>query len=185
MEGLRDGIEELKGVPLFAVLTDEQLHRVAQEGDVAWVPRGAVYAREGDPIEHFYAVLEGELRITKRVDGHEMTINTYAPGAFFGEVPLLAGTPFLASGRALSDTRLFRLPETTFRHMLTESAPFSDAVLQTMAARVKILQSVQAERERLDSLGTLAAGLAHELNNPASAPRSACATTSPPNAPWP
>jgi C4-dicarboxylate-specific signal transduction histidine kinase len=53
--------------------------------------------------------------------------------------------------------------------MLTYYPSFGDTVLETMAHRVRILQSVAQERERLDSLGTLAAGLAHELNNPAAA----------------
>ena len=169
MENLWARIEELRDVPIFAALTDEQLAYVAEEGDVARVNRGAVYAREGEPIEHFYVSLEGEFRITKRVDGPEVTINTYAPGNFFGEVPLLSGPPFLASGRAFSDGRLFRLPVAAFRRMLIKSAPFSNIVLETMAERVRVLQFVEGERRKLDSLGTLAAGLTHEINNPAAA----------------
>jgi CRP-like cAMP-binding protein len=169
MAAPRGRIEKLRDVPIFAALTDEQLAYVAEEGDVARVTRGEVYAREAEPIEHFYVILEGEFRITKRVDGREVMINTYAPGNFFGEVPLLSGTPFLASGRALSDARQFRLPVAAFRRMLTKSAPFSNIVLETMVQRVRVLQSVEGERRKLDSLGTLAAGLAHEINNPAAA----------------
>jgi signal transduction histidine kinase len=86
-------------------------------------------------------------------------------------VPLLAGSPFMASGRALTDCRLFLIPNRLFRRLLTENGPFSQTILQTMAERVQLLQSVAGQREKLDSLGTLAAGLAHELNNPASATR--------------
>jgi len=161
--------EDLRRSSLFDGMTDEQLAEVIEEGSEVLVPRGAVYAREGEPIEHLYIVVEGELRITKLVDGREMVINNYGPGVFFGEVPLLAGTPFLASGRALEDSRLFMIPEDVFRRMLTVYPTFSGTVLETMAQRVRALQSITLEREKLDSLGTLAAGLAHELNNPAAA----------------
>jgi signal transduction histidine kinase len=162
-------LEELRRSSLFDGLTDEQLRCLIEEGSEVRVSRGELYAREGEPIEHLYVVLEGELRITKLVDGREMVINNYTPGVFFGEVPLLAGTPFLASGRALEDSRLFAIPEKVFRWMLTAYPTFSHTVLETMAQRVQGLQSIAQERERLNSLGTLAAGLAHELNNPAAA----------------
>lgn len=164
--------EELRAVPLFEGLTDEELRRVAEEGSEKFVPAGEINGREGEPVEDLYVILEGDLRITKRVDGGEVVINTYTPGAFFAEVPLLAGTPFLATGRALTDCRMFLIPDHTFRRMLTEHPLFGDRILETMAERVQILQSVADQRERLNSLGTLAVGLARELNNPAAAARS-------------
>ena len=161
--------EELRTIPIFDSLGDEALRAVLERGVERFVPAGQVNGREGEPVEHLYVILEGELRITKQADGGEITINVYTPGAFFAEVPLLAGTPFLATGRALTDCRLFLIPEDLFRRLLTKNAAFSNAVLRTMAERVQILQSLAGQRERLNSLGTLAAGLAHELNNPASA----------------
>ena len=166
-------VDELRRVPLFEGLTDEELRWVAERGSEKQVRAGEVNAREGEPVEHLYVILEGELKITKEVDGSEVVINVYTPGMFFAEVPLLAGTPFLASGRALTECRLFLLPNQAFRHMLTANPVFSHTVLETMAQRVKILQSIAGQRERLNSLSTLAAGLAHELNNPAAASRRA------------
>ena len=164
--------EELRAFPLFEGLTDEELRRVAEEGSEKLVPAGEVNGREGEPVEHLYVILDGDLRITKRTaDGGETVLNVYTPGNFFAEVPLLAGSPFMASGRALTDCRMFLIPNDLFRRLLTESGPFSQKILQTMAERVQLLQSVAGQREKLDSLGTLAAGLAHELNNPASATR--------------
>ena len=162
-------LEELRRSTLFEGLDDGQLEEVIGQGSEARVPQGEIYAREGDPIEHLYVMLEGELRITKRVDGRETVLNTYGPGVFFGEVPLLAGKPFLASGRALTDSRLFLLPQDEFWRMLNTYPSFSKAVLETMAWRVNHLQSIAQQRQQLESLGTLAAGLAHELNNPAAA----------------
>ena len=158
--------EELRGMPLFSGLSDGELQEVVAEGDEVRVGRGEVYAREGEPVEHLHVVLEGELRISKLVDGREVVLNTYTPGIFFAEVPLLSGTPFLASGRALSDSRLFRIPNDLFRRMLSRYPAFSEAILETMAGRVQSLQTVAVERRKLDSLSTLAAGLAHELKQP-------------------
>ncbi len=166
-------IDALRRAPLFEGLSDDELRWVAEQGSEKLVPAGEVNGREGEPVEHLYVILEGELRITKKVDGSEVVINVYTPGTFFAEVPLLSGTPFLATGRALSDCRLFLLPEDAFRHMLSTSPAFSHVILQTMAQRVQILQSVAGQREKLNSLSTLAAGLAHELNNPAAASRRA------------
>ena len=166
-------VDALRRVPLFEGLTDDELQWVAERGSEKHVRAGEVNGREGEPVEHLYVILEGELRITKEVDGGEIAINVYTTGTFFAEVPLLAGTPFLATGRALTYCRLFLLPEEAFRHMLMANPAFSHTILKTMAQRVKILQSVAGQRERLNSLSTLAAGLAHELNNPASASRRA------------
>ena len=165
-------LDELRAIPLFEGLNEEQLGRVRDEGVQRVVRAGEINGREGDPVEHLYVILEGELRITKKTsDGGEVVLNVYTPGAFFAEVPLLAGTPFLASGRALTDCRLLLIPDGLFRRLLTENSAFGSTILETMAERVQILQSVAGQREHLNSLGTLAAGLAHELNNPAAATR--------------
>jgi signal transduction histidine kinase len=163
----------LRRVPLFSGLTDDELLWVAERGSEKHVRAGEVNGREGEPVEHLYVILKGELRITKKVDGGEVVISVFTPGTFFAEVPLLAGTPFLATGRALTDCRLFLLPDEAFRHMLTANPAFSHTILETMAQRVQILQSIVVQREKLNSLSTLAVGLAHELNNPAAASRRA------------
>ena len=163
--------DELRRIPLFEVLPDDALREVADRGLEKFVPAGDVNGREGEPVDHLYVILEGELRITKEATGGEVVINTYTPGTFFAEVPLLAGTPFLATGRALTDCRLYLIPDDLFRRLLTEHSSFGHKILKAMAERVQILQSVAGQRERLTSLGTLAAGLAHQLNNPAAAAR--------------
>jgi signal transduction histidine kinase len=167
--------EELRQVPLFNGLTDEELREVLEEGSEEFIPAGEVGGREGEPVHHLYVILEGEFRWSKKVDGGEVVMNTYGSGEFFAEVPLLLGKPFLATWRALADSRVFALPNEIFRRMLTIHPSFSNTVLEMLAQRIQVLYSVSQQRERLSSLGTLAAGLAHELNNPASASRRATA----------
>jgi CRP-like cAMP-binding protein len=164
-------VEELRRVPILDALEEGELREVPEGGIGRFVPAGEIHGREGKPVEHLYVILEGELRITKEADDGGMTINVYTPRAFCAELPLLAGTPFLATGRALTDCRLFLIPEDLFGRLLTNNAAFSNTVLPTMADGVRILQSLAGQREHLNSLSTLAAGLAHKLNNPASATR--------------
>ena len=166
-------LEELRLVPLFKRLTDEELREVLEEGSEEFIPAGEVGGREGEPVDHLYVILEGEFRWSKKVDGGEVVMNTYGSGEFFAEVPLLLGKPFLATWRALADSRVFALPNEIFRRMLTIHPSFSNTVLEMLAQRIQVLYSVSQQRERLSSLGTLAAGLAHELNNPSSASRRA------------
>jgi signal transduction histidine kinase len=164
-------LEELRRVPLFKGLTDGELREVVEAGSEEFIQAGEVGGREGEPVDHLYVILEGEFRWSKKVDGGEVVMNTYGSGEFFAEVPLLLGKPFLATWRALADSRVFALPDEIFRRMLTIHPSFSNTVLEMMAQRIQVLYSVSQQRERLSSLGTLAAGLAHELNNPASASR--------------
>jgi signal transduction histidine kinase len=166
-------LEELRQVSLFRGLTDEELREVLVEGSEEFIEAGEVGGREGEPVDHLYVILEGEFRWSKKVDGGEVVMNTYGSGEFFAEVPLLLGKPFLATWRALADSRVFALPNETFRRMLTIHPSFSNTVLEMLAQRIQVLYSVSQQRERLSSLGTLAAGLAHELNNPSSASRRA------------
>src|SRR5215203_6177733 len=149
------------------------LREVLEVGSEEFIPAGEVGGREGEPVDHLSVILEGEFRWSKRVDGGEVVMNTYGSGEFFAEVPLLLGKPFMATWRALADSRVFALPNETFRRMLTTYPSFSNTVLEMMAQRIQVLYSVAQQRERLSSLGTLAAGLAHELNNPSSASRRA------------
>ena len=166
-------LEELRRVPLLKGLTDEQLREVLEEGSEEFVPAGEVGGREGEPVQHLYVILEGEFRWSKKVDGGEVVMNTYGSGEFFAEVPLLLGKPFLATWRALANSRVFALPNETFRRMLATDPSFSNAIIEMLAQRIQVLYSVAQQRERLSSLGTMAAGLAHELNNPAAASRRA------------
>ncbi len=124
----------------------------------------------------FYALLEGELRISRIEGGREVFLMSQRAGETFGEVPLLSGwRTVTATCLAIKPCRLLRMPEQTFWRLLAGSRTAREAILANHARRVEGYQVMELHRQKLISLGTLAAGLMHELNNPGAAARRAAA----------
>ena len=169
-------IGELRRVELLRELPDERLRwLIACCGLVRLAP-GEVHRAVGDPATHVFFLLEGEVRVTQRVAGRETVMATYGPGTLYGELPVLMGKAvYFAAGRAVTPCRVLEVPKETFWELVSVCPRITQAVVGEMARRVMELESVAQQRARLVSLGTLAAGLAHELNNPASAARRATA----------
>jgi signal transduction histidine kinase len=134
-----------------------------------------VLASEGDPIDFFYVLLEGEMRVSRNYENQAVLMGVTKPGMFLGEISLLLDSPNLATVRALKPCRLFRLGKDGFWQMLSGCPSVASQIFRTMATRVRNMEGYSQQREKLASLGTMAAGLAHELNNPATAARRASA----------
>jgi signal transduction histidine kinase len=159
-------IETLRQVPLFTKLPDEQLQWLVEQGTEVWLQPGEFHRKEGDPAEHVFVMLEGEVRVTEKVGNQELVLATYGPKTLFGELPVLMGTPYYwASGRALVPCHIFELRKDAFWQMLGKIPTVATTILRTMAERVQELQSMSQQREKLIELGTLAAGLAHKLDH--------------------
>ena len=122
----------------------------------------------------FWILLEGELRLQKRKeDGDLMLIGTISPGETFGEVPLLMGKDSEAVVTVLKASTVVYLREELFWKLMFACPQVRMGVLGNMARRLQVFQSQELHREKLISLGTMAAGLMHELNNPGAAARRA------------
>jgi CRP-like cAMP-binding protein len=130
---------------------------------------GETIFRQGESAEYFYIVLTGEVQISRRINNREIHIANYGQDTFFGEVPILAGEKHLATGKAVVETILLIFIEEDFWQMLFSYPAIRKVILGHMAGRFQELQTQSLHHEKLIGLGTLAAGLAHELNNPASA----------------
>jgi CRP-like cAMP-binding protein len=158
----------LRQIPLFANLTDEE--KVCIEQTEEWrLPEGEMLVKEGEPAEHFFVLLEGEISVWKKHDDQELVVARGRLGAFFGEVPLLLGTPYMLSGRAECDCRLIVFPEEAFWKLLRLCPAVSGEIFRTMATRLRNIEGSARQQEKLEALGTMSAGLAHELNNPSAA----------------
>ncbi len=161
-------LNDVQDIDLFADLTEEQF-TVEVKGEVIHLNAGDTLFFEGDAAHSFYVVLDGVLEVSRMLKGQKVVITTFTKGMTGGEVPLLSGTPHLANGVAMTDLRLLKIDEADFWSLIGNCSTVRQRVLANMAGRTQALHRLSYQREKLASLGTMAAGLAHELNNPASA----------------
>jgi signal transduction histidine kinase len=164
---------QLRKVPILSSLKDDELHCLEGVREVRLEPGEAV-ARQGEIAHFFWIVLKGELRVHQiQTDGSDMTLGKIEDGNAFGEMPLLTNTPNAGSVEATAPSHLLQLDEDQFWTLMTGCPNVRKAILNNMAHRIQKLHSATLQQEKMASLGTLAAGLMHELNNPGAAARRA------------
>jgi signal transduction histidine kinase len=162
-------VERLRATPLFGGLDDGLLHRLVDMAEIVDLAAGATLIQEGDQADSLYVVLSGEMDVTKRSGSSDIPVAHVGPGALQGELAALEGGRRLASVTATEQAEVLRIPVTAVRELLGAGPDVALAVIRTAVSRLRGMESMLREREKLAGLGTLAAGLAHELNNPAAA----------------
>jgi signal transduction histidine kinase len=168
-------MEFLRRLPLFARVDPQDLEWLLNSAEHVDVPSGQILMREGDSGGSLYIVLEGEFEITKRSGQRELVLAVRGAGEVIGEMSLLDQSPRSATVRALRDSRLLMIGQEPFRQLLSKSPSATLAILHTITSRLRHTESMLRQSEKMAALGTLAAGLAHELNNPAAAVRRSAA----------
>jgi signal transduction histidine kinase len=158
---------------LFPTLTPALLEQLQEHGTLVEASDGEQILAEGTLDYPFFAVLEGRVRMTKKVGPDDQLLVQHGPGGFVGEMGMLTGGPAIASARAVGPTKLIRLENAKFREILSECRALGQTILTAMILRTHEVSGFIASQEKLAALGKLSAGLAHELNNPAAAARSA------------
>jgi signal transduction histidine kinase len=157
---------------LFPKLNEEQIRCLEPFGECISVDAGTEIFRERERSDSFFVLLDGEIKITRSVNGQEVFITNHEPGEFTGELSVLTRAENLATGTALVPSRLLRIDFFNAMHTVSGACPeLMSIVIPALAQRRPEAMSLENQREKLASLGVLAAGLAHELNNPASAAR--------------
>lgn len=163
--------DELKQIPLFSHLEDVQLQCIADKGKLVQLPAGTLIAKQGDPPDGFYIILEGKTEWTRQVGDQAAHAVTLVAGDVFAELILLLDEPYPTTGRTLTEVRLYKLEPDEFWDVLRLCPKVMRKLLKISAERSQIHESVTQQQAKLISLGTMSAGLAHELNNPAAAIR--------------
>src|SRR3984957_1876828 len=155
---------ELLRVAAFADLPDDQ---------ITWfLSPGEIYARQGDPADEMSVVLEGQLEVRGEISGETIVIPIKA-GDVTGILPFSRMKQYTISGRAITASRLLRFPAACFPELVQKMPELTQRLVGLMSDRIREGTRIEQQRDRLAALGKLSAGLAHELNNPASAAKRA------------
>ncbi|HXA34063.1 MAG TPA: ATP-binding protein [Acidimicrobiales bacterium] len=166
-------VDEIRTLFLFEKLNEEQLGRLCQEGHIVVIEPGWVL-REGEPATSFYVLLDGSVTLFRRVGTDDVEINrTDSRGVYAGAFQAYLGDRirqlYNNSLRANVTSRFFVLSAEQFAQLMRDWFPMALHLLEGLFFGTQSTQQVLQQREHLLALGSLSAGLTHELNNPAAA----------------
>jgi signal transduction histidine kinase len=164
--------KELLTVSAFAGIPDDQLDWFISHSVEMRPKAGDTPFREGDPADSMFVILEGQLQARGELGG-EMAVIPISPGSVTGVLPFSRMKQFTVGVRALTDSRVLRFPASLFPDLIQKMPELAQRLVGLMSDRIRETTRREQQRDRLASLGKLSAGLAHELNNPASAAKRA------------
>jgi signal transduction histidine kinase len=163
---------ELLRIPAFADLPDDQIAWFLSQSEEMQIKAGETYVRQGEPADWMFVILEGQFQWRGEFGG-ETVIFPGKPGDVTGVLPFSRMKQFTVNGRAVTDGRVLRFPTSQFSELVHRMPELTTRLVGLMSDRIRETTRIEQQRDRLASLGKLSAGLAHELNNPASAAKRA------------
>jgi signal transduction histidine kinase len=163
---------ELLRVPAFADLPDDQVAWFISVSQDLQLKAGDTYARQGDPADAMFVILEGQFQWRGELGGQPIVFSS-KPGDITGILPFSRMKQFTVNGSAVTDGRVLRFPASLFPDLVQRMPELAKRLVGMLSDRVRETTRIEQQRDRLASLGKLSAGLAHELNNPASAAKRA------------
>jgi signal transduction histidine kinase len=163
---------ELLRVSAFADLPDDQISWFLRNSQEIHLTAGDVYVRQGDPADWMFVILEGQFQWRGEFGGDTVVLSA-KPGDVTGVLPFSRMKQFTVTGGAVTDGRVLKFPASLFPELVQKMPELTTRLVGLMSDRIRETTRFEQQRDRLASLGKLSAGLAHELNNPASAAKRA------------
>jgi signal transduction histidine kinase len=166
-----DGIEEIRALSLFDGLTDDQLAELVAGSTVVRVEPGTEPFREGEHADFWWVLIDGAIDLVRHAGGEDAVVGKMdVPGQWAGGFRAWdEHGVYLATARASAVSRLLRVPADELREWVSASFPFGGHLIAGLYHTARSIESTARQRGSLVTLGKLAAGLAHEINNPAAA----------------
>jgi signal transduction histidine kinase len=162
-------IPDLRKSPLFQDLSDAELKQLVAMAEPVSLRAGEMLIKQGEPGDSAFVILKGDFEVQKQTGQSLIKIDVRNPGDVVGEMALLSRAPRNASIIAKTDGETLRIPQEAFEKLLLSNTRAAMAILQWVMSRLTQNESLLHQQEKMAALGTMSAGLAHELNNPAAA----------------
>lgn len=162
-------LQDLRKSPLFQGSSDEELRHLMEMAEPVSLRAEDVLIKQGEPGDSAYVVIKGEFEVQKQTGQSLIKIDVRNAGDVVGEMALLSRAPRNATLIAKTDGEVLRIPQEAFESLLQSSTTAAMAVLHWVMSRLTQNESLLHQQEKMAALGTMSAGLAHELNNPSAA----------------
>ena len=162
-------LQDLRKSPLFEGLSDQELQHLVDNAIHVSLKTGEVLMKQGEPGDSAYVVIDGGFEIQKQSGPSVIKIDVRKPGEVIGEMALLSNAPRSATVVAACDSEALCISQEAFENLLSTNPSATMAVLHWVMSRLSQNESLLHQQEKMAALGTMSAGLAHELNNPAAA----------------
>ena len=166
-------VEDLRPIDLFEGLDDGSLAQIAAMAEVSTFRAGEQIAAPSEEEPTVYLLFEGTAETFRELNGGEEPSGDHVAPTYLGAIAALTGSPIAVRVQAKTDVRVGALSSEDFLEAAVAHRSIMRRVLERVRPVVGRITAIEQNRERLESLGTMAAGLAHELNNPASAAKRA------------
>ncbi|MBW1297110.1 ATP-binding protein [Aquimarina litoralis] len=162
-------VNQLHPISEFSLVPDNQLQWLIDKSYSQNLKKGAYLFQKGDPIDKLFIVLKGKIEVKVEQNGNYKHVTLMDTHQIGGLLPFSRASVALGFGEVIEDSEVLVLEKSHFREMISNHYELTESLVHKMTSRVREFTKDNVQAEKMMSLGKLSAGLAHELNNPASA----------------